>query len=44
MTIAEEIKLLADKIQKCEDRKVVINKTIDKYFEKISQLQVNKSK
>jgi hypothetical protein len=44
MTIAEEIKLLAEKIQKCEDRKVVINNTINKYFEKISQLQNKKSK
>ena len=42
MTIAEEIKALADKIQKCEDRKVVLNNTIDKYFEKISQLKEKK--
>lgn len=43
MTTAEEIKALADKIQKCEDRKNTIDNTIQKYFDKILELK-NKKK
>jgi hypothetical protein len=42
MSVADEIVILAEKIKKCEDRKIVIDRTIDKYFEKIAELKDKK--